>query len=176
MKKTILFVLVLALGLASVSLAAEETWTKKADMPTARLGLSTSVVNGKIYAIGGGYSIEGPHSRTVEEYDPVTDTWTKKADMPTGRLGHSASVVNAKIYVIGGDLRREASGATVEEYAPITDTWTTKADMPTKRTFLCTCAVDGRDLRHRGYHSPCDAYAFDRGNVRPGDRYLDEEG
>ncbi len=38
MKKTISLVLVLALGLASVSLAAEDTWTQKADMPTARFG------------------------------------------------------------------------------------------------------------------------------------------
>ena len=41
------------LGLAAMSLAAEGTWTKKADMPTPRWALSASVVNGKIYAIGG---------------------------------------------------------------------------------------------------------------------------
>jgi hypothetical protein len=29
------------------------TWTKKANMPTPRVALSTSAVNGKIYAIGG---------------------------------------------------------------------------------------------------------------------------
>jgi N-acetylneuraminic acid mutarotase len=127
-----------------MSTAAEGTWTKKADMPTARLGLSTNVVNGKIYAIGGGYSIDGPHSRIVQEYDPVTDTWARKGDMPTGRLGHAASVVNGKIYVIGGDVHKEVSGREVEEYDPATDTWTTKADMPTRRTFLASCAVDGK--------------------------------
>jgi len=30
-----------------------DTWEKKADIPTPRWGLSTSVVDGKIYAIGG---------------------------------------------------------------------------------------------------------------------------
>ena len=154
MKKTISLVLVLALGLASVCLAAKETWTTKADMPTARLGLSTSVVDGKIYAIGGGYSIEGPHSRIVEKYDPVNDTWTRKADMPTGRIGHATSAVNGKIYVIGGDLRSEVSGHTVEEYDPATDTWTKKADMPTERTFLCTCAVDGKIYAIGGITAP----------------------
>ena len=64
------------LSFPSISLADADTWTKKADMPTARAGLSTSVVSGKIYAIGG----EGG---TVEEYNPVTDTWTKKTRMPT---------------------------------------------------------------------------------------------
>jgi hypothetical protein len=32
---------------------ATDTWTKKADMPTARELLSTTAVDGKIYAIGG---------------------------------------------------------------------------------------------------------------------------
>ena len=41
------------LGVASLTLAQEDTWTTKAPMPTARLGLATSVVNGIIYAIGG---------------------------------------------------------------------------------------------------------------------------
>jgi len=123
--------------------AVEGTWARRSDLPTARLGLSTCVVNGKIYVIGGGYSIEGPHSRIVEEYDPATDTWARKADMPTGRLGHAASAFNGKIYVVGGDLHGEVSGATVEEYDPVTDTWTKKADMPTRRTFLCSCTVDG---------------------------------
>jgi len=45
---------------------ATDTWMKKADMPTAR-SCSTSVVNGKIYAIGG---YDGNRIlSTVEEYD-----------------------------------------------------------------------------------------------------------
>ncbi len=141
-------------GVTSATYAVQETWTKKAHIPTRRLGLSTSVVNGKIYAIGGGYSIEGPHSRIVEEYNPVTDTWTRKADMPTGRIGHAGSVVNGKIYVIGGDVRKEVSGSEVEEYDATTDTWTRKADMPTKRTFLCACTVEGRIYAIGGTTAP----------------------
>ena len=154
---------VVILSIASICSAVEGRWTRKTSMPTARLGLSASTVNGMIYAIGGGYSIEGPHTGIVEEYDPVTDTWTRKTDMPTGRIGHTASVVNGKIYVIGGDLRGEQSGATVEEYDPATDTWTGKADMPSKRTFLSSC--EREDLRHRWYHSSCDAYTFNHGSV-----------
>ena len=50
---------------------ATDTWVRKADMPTARYGLSTCVVNGKIYAIGGSVALFGfgqPLS-TVEVYD-----------------------------------------------------------------------------------------------------------
>lgn len=80
----VLFGLVTAIVLGSDGSARAATWTQKANMPTARWGVSTSVVDGKIYAVGGGER-RGPFS-TVEEYDPTTDTWTKKADMPTADL------------------------------------------------------------------------------------------
>ncbi len=102
MKKTISLVLVLALGLASVSLAAEGTWATRTDMPTRRWDLSTCVVDGKIYAIGGASGYASEVLRTVEEYDPATDTWTTKSEMPNARQGLSTSVVNGKIYAIGG--------------------------------------------------------------------------
>ncbi len=143
MKKTISLVLVLALGLASVSLAAEGTWKKKADLPTARMHLSTSVVNGKIYSIGGGPRAQVSVS-TVEEYDPATDTWTTKSPMPTPRFALSTSVVNGKIYAIGGAGGGPPGLRTVEEYNPATDSWTQKANMLTPRFSFSTSAVNGK--------------------------------
>jgi hypothetical protein len=55
-----------------ISLAGEDVWTRKADMPTARAELSTSVVDGKIYAIGG-WRPPDEQLSIVEEYDPETD-------------------------------------------------------------------------------------------------------
>ena len=122
---------------------ATDTWTKKAYMPTARGSLSASVVNGKIYAIGGGSSYFQPRAlSTVEMYDPATDTWTKKADMPTARGGFSTSVVNGIIYAIGG--WPVGSSRLTQAYDPATDTWTEKADMPTARAFLSTSVVNGK--------------------------------
>jgi len=134
----------LGVALAAVSLAQGDVWTQKADMPTARLGLTTAVVNGKIYAIGGYARANSPAMKTVEEYDPATDTWTAKADMPTARMWLSASVVDGKIYAIGGWVNFWEPGiSTVEEYDPATDTWTKKADLPTARLGLTTSVVDG---------------------------------
>ncbi|MHC4797991.1 MAG: Kelch repeat-containing protein [Planctomycetota bacterium] len=128
------------IGISSTSLGAGDTWTQKADMPTARSCLSASTVDGKIYAIGG----HGGR-RNVEEYDPATDTWTKKANMPTWRQWLSASVVNGKIYVIGGTPHSyQPALSIVEEYDPATDTWTEKAPMPTARFTLSTSTVDGK--------------------------------
>jgi len=113
-------------------------------MLTPRGAFSTSVVNGKIYAIGGWNAVPGGgvNFSVVEEYDPVTDTWTKKTDMPTARGWLSASALNGKIYVFGGENGSRLS--TVEEYDPKTDKWTKKADMPTARNALSTGTVDGK--------------------------------
>jgi N-acetylneuraminic acid mutarotase len=135
-----LLILVLALSISSVCLAAQDIWTQKADMPTARFVFATCVVGGKIYAIGGAPQPYAYYS-VVEEYDPVTDTWTRKADMPTARVGLCTSVVNGKIYAIGGG---NPGIRTVEEYDPGTDTWTSKADMPTARGYLSTSVADGK--------------------------------
>jgi N-acetylneuraminic acid mutarotase len=98
---------------------ATDRWTtKKTDMPAPRSDLATSVVNGKIYAIGGciGPPQAPQPSSIVEEYDPVTDRWTRKADMPTARGFLSASAVNGKIYAIGGWMLPNVYLSTVEEY------------------------------------------------------------
>ncbi len=86
-------------------------------MPTARVGLSTSVLDGKIYLIGGFGHSGYRGATTVDVYDPVTDTWTTVPDMPTGRFGAYTSVVDGKIYVFGGLANWPASAyGTVEEY------------------------------------------------------------
>lgn len=158
-----ILILCVLLVINVVNLAAEENWTRKADMLTQRSGFDTCVVNGNIYAIGG--EIEGFGNlslSTVEMYDPETDTWERKADMPTARTGVSVSVVDGKIYAIGGtelkrfeidvfdEIKREWRKVrvwepkelpTVEMYDPVTDTWTRKADMPTPRQ-TATCVVN----------------------------------
>ena len=129
------------LSLSSISFAKEGKWIKKTDMPIPRNGLSTAVVNGKIYAIGGwdGANILA----TVEEYNPKTSTWIKKADMPAERYGLATSVVKGKIYAIGGAIEATVL-SIVAEYNPATNTWTKKASMPTARNILSASAVNGK--------------------------------
>jgi len=119
------------------------TWAKKADMLTARWGIDTSVVDGKIYVIGGRDSNDNI-LRIVEEYNPSTNKWTEKASMPIARCLLSTSVVNGKIYAIGGIIVGNDGLSTVEEYDPQTDKWTKKTDMPTARWGLDTSMVNGK--------------------------------
>jgi len=141
MKKAILITMVLAFGVAGVSYAVEDTWTYKADMPTARGFTSGCVVDGKIYVIGGfptHYSV----TTAVEMYDPATDTWTRMANMPSGRCGHATCTLDGKIYVFGGTSPDGYSSAkkNVYLYDPQTDSCTQKADMPYANAF-CGIAV-----------------------------------
>ena len=120
---------------------ATDTWTTRAKLPTARYGLTISVVNGIIYAIGGmGFS----PSPTVEAYDPSTDTWTTVAAMPTPRGWLTSSVDDGKVYVFGGLDSGLAGMSAAESYDPATNAWTTQSDMPTERGLLSASTVDGR--------------------------------
>jgi hypothetical protein len=137
------------LGVSSISTAQVDTWIKKADMPTARLALSVSAVNGKIYAIGGlvpGFGNGGLKGTSATEvYDPATDTWTAKSPMPTPRGWlHDNAVVNGQIYIIGGAPDNLHVVSTTEAYDPATDTWTAKSPMPTPRGWFSTSVVDGK--------------------------------
>jgi len=136
----------------STQAQAELIWTQKADMPTARMALSTSVVDGKIYAIS---ALQGGPNRLtkVEAYDPSTDTWTRRADMPTTRDFLTTCVVGGLVYAIGGtEYWRGPYVATVEVYDPVMDTWTRKADMPTARS-TSVAAVDGIIYAIGGYRN-----------------------
>jgi N-acetylneuraminic acid mutarotase len=144
-----------------------DSWTTKADMPTPRGASGTSVVDGKIYAIGGVTHPLGQVVPAVEVYDPATNTWTQKADMPTARYIFSTSVVDGKIYVIGGALPplvADRQGISlVEEYDPVTDTWTEKSPMPTARHSLATGVVNGIIYAIGGwkgdvFYGPTEAY------------------
>jgi N-acetylneuraminic acid mutarotase len=138
------FVLVELLSLSSISLA-QEPFTKKTSMPTARFAMGTAVVDGKIYVIGGWSSENSPLS-VVEVYDPVIDSWDTKTPMPTARGFFGCTVVDGKIYAIGGGLSQPNPLSIVEVYDPVTDNWddTTVAHMPTARSCVAACTVNGK--------------------------------
>jgi N-acetylneuraminic acid mutarotase len=130
MKQTIFLVFILAFGVAGLSHALEDTWTYKADIPTARTWMGGCVLDGKIYVIGGGRS-DSSATSAVEMYDPLVNMWTSLADIPSARCYPSACIFNGKIYVFGGGPGVWSSAdKKVFLYDPQTNTWTQKTDMP----------------------------------------------
>jgi hypothetical protein len=117
---------------AEASVGAPNSWATMAPMPTARASAGIGVVDGKIYAIGGG----NEHSVSVNEmYDPATDTWTEKAPMPQAVGGPTVTCQN-KIYCFG-------TGFTIV-YDPATDSWANKTAMPTSRWALSASVVNDK--------------------------------
>jgi N-acetylneuraminic acid mutarotase len=134
----------LALTIMPMTVAAEDIWTDRTDMPTARYVFCSGAVNGKVYAIGGDAGAGGA-SDIVEEYNPVTDQWTKKAKMPFAIGGASSCTANGRIYVIGGLSSQWASpSARVQVYDPVADTWSMGTNMPTARGWFSASAVNGK--------------------------------
>ena len=92
--------------LSSVEVFDPETnhWKEIAEMPTPKGFHTASVIDGKIYVIGGGFrgNDQFEYLSTVEVYDPETDRWTQEPDMPIGKWGHRAEVINENIYIFGG--------------------------------------------------------------------------
>ena len=143
-------------SLSTVEMYDPETdaWAGKANMPTVRSNVSVSIVDGKIYAIGGskmkkiqvprGFNTGSEELPTVEMYDPATDTWTQKADMPTPRKTKTC-VVDSKIYAIGGwsTANEQSQLETVEVYDPATDTWAKAQSMNRARCSTAMSVVNG---------------------------------
>lgn len=120
---------------------ATDNWTKKADINANNYGysrMSSFVVNGKGYVIGGYNASLNPRGKMFE-YDPNADTWTEKANYPLTIQGADYVVepfafsIGNKGYVSSGEVRK-SSGLGTEfttktfEYDPSNDTWTPKAD------------------------------------------------
>ncbi len=126
------------LGLSTVEVhdTKNNSWQRLADMQTPRLSSEATVVDGKIYVVGG-YSlgVDMKMLNVVEMYDPQTDTWSRRQDMSTPRRQFGTGVVDGKIYAIGGENLFEEPQRLdlVEVYDPISDTWAKRADMPTRR-------------------------------------------
>ncbi len=90
---------------------ATNRWERAADLPTPRSVLSSTVVDGRIYVMGG-VSSHGSSLpeivktlqilSVVEVYDPVSGRWTRGRDLGTPRGWFSTSAVSGKVYLVGG--------------------------------------------------------------------------
>ncbi|MDO6388675.1 malectin domain-containing carbohydrate-binding protein [Pontibacter sp. BT731] len=79
---------------------------RRSPMPIARNHVNTTVLGGKIYALGGqfGHDCNGADQVFCHVYDPLTDTWTRLSDLPAAR-SHSEGgtfTSDGKLYMVGG--------------------------------------------------------------------------
>jgi N-acetylneuraminic acid mutarotase len=129
---------------------ATDTWQTKQPMPTSRFDLTASVVNGKIYLIGGstGATQVPPSEGTVgmnEVYDVANDSWTTKEPIPYPVQGYSSAVCDGKIYILGQ--------FSTQIYDPANNTWTRGAAMPGQ-------VVNAAAVATTGVNAPKQIYVF----------------
>jgi N-acetylneuraminic acid mutarotase len=138
-----------------------DTWETKMPMPTPRADLRASVVDGKIYLIGGKerWGEESLyHELDVNEvYDPVNDSWTAASPMPVPAFGYASAVVDGKICVFGG-ARQLSSGFNdltsvgfTQVYDVKNNTWSNKASIPVAVSFATAEATGGLTAPQRVY-------------------------
>jgi len=148
-------------GAVEVYDPATNTWETKTPMPTPRADLRASVVNGKIYLIGGKERWgEEPlyHELDVNEvYDPANDSWTTASPMPVPAFGYASAVVGSKIYVFGGARQLRTgfndltSVSSTQVYDVKNNTWSNKASLPSAVSFAAAEATSGLTAPQRIY-------------------------
>ena len=114
-------------------------------MPTtAREHLTSSVVNGKLYVIGGRSNGMSFNVDANEVYDPASNKWTTLEPMPSKRGGlTSAAAVNSSIYVFGGE-QPEGTFNNNEKFDTTSNKWTSEKSMPTARHGLAAVSFDNK--------------------------------
>jgi N-acetylneuraminic acid mutarotase len=88
-------------------------WESVASLPCPLYGHSCSVVDGKIYVVGGANKYT-PNFM----YDPDADTWIQKAEITIGRFYHYTEVINKNIYAITGFDSTGRALTSVVAYTP----------------------------------------------------------
>lgn len=120
--------------------AVQQGWQTAPALPEAGDHLSTVVLEGKIYAIGGEHghaTDENDGAAYVQHthffsYDPLTSAWTTLPAMPTGRSHAEGTTlaVEGKIVFMGGKLNPTDVSDRADLYDPATNSWTQLATLP----------------------------------------------
>lgn len=74
---------------------ASDSWQTKASMPYPRANFQATVVEDRIYLIGGRFP-NGTDSNITQVYDPATDTWTELAPLPIPVSNYGQRLLKAK--------------------------------------------------------------------------------
>ncbi|PSR55421.1 hypothetical protein AHMF7605_18875 [Adhaeribacter arboris] len=106
-----------------ISSPSSAKWeNKSAPMPIPRNHLSTAVLGGKIYAIGGQYrhDCDATEQVFVHSYNPIANTWTRLTNLPAPRSHNEMGTfpVDGKIYVVAGQGSSNAGQNTVLVLTP----------------------------------------------------------
>ena len=143
-------------------------------LPTARGHLSSALLNGQIYAIGGqdGHDVNPIDLAVVDRYDPVSNTWhpVTPLSFPRSHVEASTYVYDGRIYVCGGRNNNPGGApnlSSVSAYDPLLDAWIEQPPMPVAwlgpslkpvdgKLYLTTGASNGNIPEAEGFRADAD--------------------
>ena len=105
--------------------SANPRWTNSPPLPFSRNHMTSAVLDGKIYAIGGQPTDNDSNtSSDVLAWDPANPSaWTAVANMPIPRSHAVTAIVDGEIIVAGGTTTNDTPISSVIIYDPSTNMW-----------------------------------------------------
>jgi N-acetylneuraminic acid mutarotase len=111
------------------------TWTTAPSLPISVGEVSSVVINGMLYVVGGS-------TNATMAYDMATQTW--RSDLPVRPFigdHHSAEGISNKLYLFGGLNGAEGK---VQIYNPTTNKWSSATPMPWAAGSIATSYINGK--------------------------------
>ena len=112
----------------------------------------STVLDGKIHAVGGRGVDNTFTVGTHEVFDPATGQWSERAPLPQPRDHLALVAVDGKLHAIGGRVTNPASRVGQHDvYDPKTNSWSSGPPLPTARSGLAYANLPrhGRGARRR---------------------------
>ncbi len=142
---------------------ASDSWSYMKQIPTTVAWYASSVVDDKIYIIGGFQSHQNPDgsksvkfTNLVQIFNPKTNQWTQGASMPTNmaKLAGCATtglMAPKRIYVVGGIIKDETQTVITypevswtQIYDPETNNWLMGISLPAPRSSISLVNINDR--------------------------------
>ncbi|MFF7213728.1 carboxypeptidase regulatory-like domain-containing protein [Streptomyces sp. NPDC008238] len=104
-------------------------WSSGAKAPRAYAGSGSTVLDGKLYMIGG-CAATSCGTTDASVYDPGDDSWSEIAPYPEPIAWQSCAAIGTRIYCAGGESGGAVAVSAAYVYNPATDKWSALTDMP----------------------------------------------
>jgi N-acetylneuraminic acid mutarotase len=125
---------------------ANKSWRTAAPLPNPKDHMSSLVLAGKIYVLGGEHGHDQLHQQQGDAhvYDPGTDRWTQIANLPTPKSHTEAGtfVSDGKIIMAGGQVDNFQPTSQVVAFDPLLDRWSVLPALPAPRQGAIIQRVD----------------------------------
>jgi N-acetylneuraminic acid mutarotase len=128
-------------------------WSTSSRAPTPREHLAVTVLNGRIYALGGRTAGFDTNLAIAEVYNPRTGKWRRLPRLPGKRGGTGAAAVGRFVVSVGGEAET-GTIRTVYAFNVQRRRWTRLPNLPTARHGLGVAAVGKRVYVIGGGTSP----------------------